>query len=249
MSWFGKILGGSIGMAVGGPLGAILGAGLGHTFVDAKPAGPGRGVRLSSQETRQAVFFTTVFAMLGKMAKADGKVSKEEIAVVDKFIAERLRGDPRARELGIGIFNEAKNNSTPFAAYAQQFGELFANEHDVRVMLFDLLFTLAMADGTLHPAEARLLEEALGPLRLTRDVYDGLRGSTPDIDHLYSLLGVTSDASDSDVKRAYRKAARDFHPDKIVSKGLPEEFTTFAETKFKEVNEAYEKIMDHRKTG
>jgi DnaJ like chaperone protein len=247
MSWFGKILGGSIGMAIGGPLGAILGAGLGHTFVDARATGPTGGVRLSSQETRQAVFFTTVFAMLGKMAKADGRVSKEEIAVVERFIAERLRGDPRARELAIGIFNQAKTDPTPFEAYAQQFGDLFSDQRDVRVMLFQLLFTLAMADGTLHPAEARLLEEALGPLRLPRDLYDDLRGRTPDVDRFYSVLGVSAEASDADVKRAYRKAARDFHPDTIVSKGLPEEFTTFAETKFKEVTEAYEKIMDHRR--
>ena len=248
MSWFGKILGGGIGFAMGGPLGAIIGVGLGHTFMDSGAGGrvASGAARLSSVETRQAIFFATTFAMLGKMAKADGRVSDAEIKVVNQFIRTRLSVDERARQFAINIFNDAKTNSTPFSAYAQQFGEQFTQEREMRVMLFELLFELAMADGTLHPAEEALLEEALGPLGLSRELYDELRGKKPDVDHLYSLLGVTGDVSDSELKRAWRKAVRDFHPDKIVSKGLPDEFTKFAEEKFKEVNDAYDTIMEHR---
>jgi DnaJ like chaperone protein len=246
MSWLGKIIGGGIGMAMGGPIGAIIGAGLGHTFVDSKPAGRAGAARLSQQETRQAVFFATTFTMLGKMAKADGRVSREEVQVAEEFMKTRLGLDARSRQFAIGLFNEAKDNPTPFRDYADQFGEVFADARDVRLMLFELLFTLAMADGTMHPAEDRLLQEALAPLRLPRAVYDDLRGGSPDLDHFYAVLEVSPEASDGEVKRAYRKAARDFHPDTIVSKGLPEEFTKFAETKFKEVNQAYETIMDRR---
>ena len=91
MSWMGKIIGGGLGMALGGPLGAIIGARLGHTFVDSKPGGVG-GARLSTGETKQMVFFTTAFAMLGKMAKADGRVTQDEIQVVEQFIKPKYRG-------------------------------------------------------------------------------------------------------------------------------------------------------------
>jgi DnaJ like chaperone protein len=246
MSWMGKIIGGGIGMALGGPLGAVIGASLGHTFVDAQ-AGVGTGPRLSPGETKQAVFFATTFAMLGKMAKADGRVSEEEVRVVEGFIRDRLGLDPRAREFAIKIFNEGKTSRAPFSAYAKQFGDVFAGEHEMRVMLFELLFALALADGSLHTAEDRLLKESLGPLRLESRVYDELRRrAAPDLAHLYAVLGCRENATDEELKKAYRKACREFHPDTIVSKGLPEEFTKFAESKFKEINHAYETLVKQR---
>lgn len=246
MSWMGKIIGGGIGMALGGPLGAVIGAGLGHTFVDAQ-AGATTAPGLSPYETKQAVFFATVFAMLGKMAKADGRVSEEEVRVVEGFIRDRLGLGARAREFAIKIFNEGKTSRTPFSAYAKQFGDVFAGDDEMRIMLFELLFALALADGTLHPAEDRLLRESLGPLRLGPGAYDELRRrEAPDLARLYAVLGCRENATDEEVKKAYRKACRDFHPDTIVSKGLPEEFTKFAENKFKEINHAYETIMKQR---
>lgn len=249
MSWFGKILGGGIGMAMGGPLGAILGAGLGHTLLDQNAGAGPRMPRLSPQETRQTVFFTATFAMLGKMAKADGAVSPEEIQVVERFMSERMGLDTRTRRLAIRIFDQGKAGAVPFTAYADQFGQVFAGEYEMRVMLFELLYSLAVADGALHPAEDRLLREALGPLRLDPGVYEKIREAVPDLQKQYAVLGCAADATDEEVKKAYRKACREFHPDTVVSKGLPEEFVKFAETKFKEINAAYEAIREHRKTA
>jgi len=236
-------------MAMGGPLGAILGAGLGHTLLDQNPGAAPRTVRLSPRETRQTVFFTATFAMLGKMAKADGAVSPEEIQVVERFMTERMNLDAGARQLAVRIFNEGKTNGTPFSAYATQFGQVFAQEPEMRRMLFELLHSLAIADGSLHPEEDRLLREALGPLRLDPGSYESLRKSVPDLASQYAVLGCSPDATDEEIKKAYRKACRDFHPDTVVSKGLPEEFVKFAETKFKEINAAYEAVREHRKTA
>ena len=249
MSWLGKIIGGGLGMALGGPLGALMGASLGHTFVDSRPGGM-RGAKLSNQETKQMVFFATTFAMLGKMAKADGRVSKEEVQVVEDFIRTRLGLDQQTRRFAISIFTKGKDDRTPFAAYAKQFGEVFAHEEQVRIMLFELLCTLAMADGTLHPAEDKLLQEAMGPLRVPRHIYDRVRGrEAPALAPLYAVLGISADATDGELKKAYRKACLEYHPDTIVSKGLPEEFTKFAETKFKEINHAYETLTKMRAKG
>lgn len=249
MSWMGKIIGGGLGMVFGGPLGAVIGATLGHTFVDSQGGVGSRVANLSRVETRQMVFFATTFAMLGKMAKADGRVSQEEIRIVETFIRDRLGLTGQVRDLAVKIFNEAKDNATPFGAYARQFGDMFAQDHQMRAMFFEILYTLAMADGTLHPAEDALLKEALGTLRLETSLYDDLRGKMPAMDHHYAVLGISADASDEELKRAYRKAVQEYHPDKIVSKGLPEEFTKFAEEKFKEINASYETIKTHRTGG
>jgi len=91
MSWLGKMIGGTIGFALGGPIGAIAGAAFGHTFVDKKEdvylsSRPQVGNRLSSNEEAQLIFFTAVFSMLAKIAKADGQVSDKEIEAIETFM-------------------------------------------------------------------------------------------------------------------------------------------------------------------
>ena len=244
MSWIGKIFGGGIGLMLGGPLGAILGATIGHSLIDQQQSGRGN---FSDLERRQAIFFTAIFAMLGKMAKADGVVCKDELQVVEQFMSQNLQLDPQARKFAIGIFNEAKDSDASFEAYARQFGQVFFNEPQLRQMFYELLFTLAMADGVLHPEEDRLLKITPGLLNLPNDLYDMLhRRLVKDLAPLYAMLGITGDATDSEVKKAYRKLATEYHPDKIIAQGLPDDFQKFAENKFKEINEAYEAIMASR---
>jgi len=111
------------------------------------------------------------------------------------------------------------------------------------MMLFEMLFTVALADGVLHPAEEKILRSAPSLLGLHGDVFNTVkRQFVSDLSHHYAMLGLEDGADMSDVKKAYRKLASEYHPDKIVSKGLPEDFLTFAEGKFREINEAYEAI-------
>jgi DnaJ like chaperone protein len=244
VSWIGKIFGGSIGLMLGGPLGAILGATIGHTLVDQQATAPGR---FSDLERKQAIFFTAIFAMLGKMAKADGVVCRDELQVVEQFMAENLRLDANARKFAVGIFNEAKDSQTSFEAYARQFGQVFYNEPQLRQMFYELLFRLAMADGVLHPAEERLLKSAPTLIGLPESLYETLRRQlVKDLAPLYAMLGIEESASDQEVKKAYRQLATEYHPDKIIAQGLPDDFQKFAEDKFKDINAAYESIMASR---
>lgn len=238
MSWFGKIMGGGVGFMLGGPLGALIGATLGHALVDEKvrvESGP-----MSGMEQRQAVFFTAVFAMLGKIAKADGRVCEKEIEAVRSFMNDQLRLPAAAQQFAIGVFNEAKDSDTPFEEYARQLGQVFADNAPLRTMFYQVLFNIAMVDGTLHSAEEALLRAAPVHLGLHADIFDTVRRQFGhDISHHYAVLGLENGAGLAEVKKAYRKLAAEYHPDKVVSKGLPEDFTRFAEQKFKEINEAY----------
>ena len=146
---------------LGGPIGALVGVSLGHALIDDKTrAGYAEQGRLTGQEQRQAVFFTATFAMLGKMAKADGRVCENEISVVRTFMHDKLRLDSTTQKFAMGVFNEAKDNHTPFADYARQFGQVFQGEPQLRMMFFEMLFTVALADGVLHPAEEQILRAA-----------------------------------------------------------------------------------------
>jgi len=249
MSWFGKIMGGSVGFMFGGPIGALIGASLGHALIDDKVrmqrAEPGR---MSGLEQRQAVFFTATFAMLGKIAKADGNVCELEIKVVQDFMRQRLNLDAAARQFAIGIFNEAKDNDTSFEQYARQFGQIFSHDPQLRMLFYELLFAVAMADGKLHPAEDVLLREAPAYIGLHGNVYETVRRQfVSDLSQHYAMLGLQDGADLAEVKKAYRKLASEYHPDKVVSKGLPDDFIEFAESKFRDINEAYESITKAKK--
>lgn len=249
MSWFGKIMGGSVGFMLGGPIGALVGASLGHALIDDKTrSGLAESGRLTGQEQRQAVFFTATFAMLGKMAKADGRVCENEINVVRSFMHDKLRLDGPAQQFAISVFNEAKDNRTSFEEYAKQFGQVFHREPQLRMMFYEMLFTIALADDVLHPAEEKILREAPVLLGLHGDVFATVkRQFVSELSHHYAMLGLENNAEMADVKKAYRKLVSEYHPDKVVSKGLPDDFVKFAEEKFREINEAYEAIQNARK--
>jgi DnaJ like chaperone protein len=258
MSWIGKIVGGGMGMLMGGPIGAVIGGAIGHLFVDSQVEAEvstqrrsgGRTSRqtiFTNQEQKQAVFFASVFAMLGKMAKADGNVTQAEIRVVETFMRDHLRLDKQARMFAVNIFNRSKDEPYPFSQYASEFSRHFRNDSNMRMVLFEMLFQVAVADGDLHRDEKQLLEEAIRHLNIPHHLFDELQARlAPSADPAYAVLGLTPKATDAEVKKAYRTKVMEFHPDKIVSKGLPEEFLKFAEEKFKEATEAYEKIKEAR---
>jgi len=248
----GSILGGVVGLALGGPLGAIAGAALGHGLGEQVGGGvhmggfegPG-GRSASPHERAQAAFFISTFSMLAKMARADGRVSESEIAMTQSFMRDELRLDAQTEAFAIKIFRTAKDEATPFESFAQQFYSLFHREPQMLHAMLDMLVRLAMADGTLHPEEKRLLEEAARIFGLGLEGFEQVVSMrSEDFSRHYATLGLTPDASFDEVKHAYRKKVSEYHPDKVIAKGMPEEFVKFAETRFREVQEAYEAIRE-----
>ena len=252
MGWFGKLTFGSLGLFFGGPLGAIAGAALGHHLVDKKgniTEHTNRTVRepkLKRAEQAQAAYFVSLFSILGKLAKIDGVVTRDEIFVVQNFI-NNLHIAEREKQFAKEVFNEAKNSRYSIEDFAIQLYQTNKQQPTILLSFISLLFQVAGADGKFHPAEEAALKRIKGIFGISDQQFNDIKGSYfNDLDKHYKILNCTPESSNQEIRSSYKKLVKDFHPDTIVSKGLPEEFTDFATKRFREIQEAYEKIEQAR---
>lgn len=249
MSIWGKVIGGVTGFAMGGPIGAIIGAVAGHQILDKSKSIPGK----IGNEERQVAFTTAVIILSAKMAKADGQVTRDE---VDAF--KEVFHIPPGEAKAVGqIFDQAKASSDGYEPYAEQIGQMFSGEWNVLEELVGALFHIAKADGQIHPGEIRYLRgvallfgfserdfERIQTIHLSG--WNGEGGRAQKSDDAYEILGVKPDASDDEVKSAYRNLARENHPDVLTAKGMPQEFIDLANDKLATINDAYDRIKKQR---
>lgn len=269
MSWWGKVLGGAFGFLLGGPLGAMIGAALGHNFdkglggLDDDTIAPG------DQERVQMAFFTATFATMGHVAKSDGRVTSDEIALAQTVMSQmNLSAD--MRRAAINLFDQGKQADFPLEEVIEQFRRECARRQNLMRMFIEIQVQAAFADGSLHAEEDQLLLRICRMLGFHEQVYRQIEAlirasvgaqsgqrqqghqrrasSSPTISvsDAYSMLGVAERASDADVKKAYRRLMSQHHPDKLVAKGLPEEMIKLATEKTQKIREAYELIKSHR---
>ena len=265
MSWWGKVIGGAFGWMLLGPLGALLGAALGHRFDKGldqleHDGGPAPG-GWSSRERVQTAFFTASFAVMGHVAKADGRVTEDELAVASELM-QRMGLSPEQRKLAQNLFREGKKPGFDLDAVLDQFRDECRGRPDLVQVFLEVLLSAAYVDGELHDGERHALEHIRRRLRI-RPVdfqrieamvaaqYEHMRSghggrAKPRLEDAYAVLGVASDASDEEVKRAYRRLMSRHHPDKLVAQGLPEEMVEVATEKSKEISLAYERIREKR---
>lgn len=240
----GKIFGGGLGFVFGGPLGAILGAVVGHHAFDSGRSGAGL-FDLSSLETKQSIYFVATFSMLGKLAKADGVVSRHEIDVIEQVMQNNLRLTPDARRFAIEIFNEAKDSDRTFEEFARQFHQEFGGSPRILESLIELLMLVAYSDNQLHPAEEEMIRRAVEIFGL-ENRFDQLKsrfhGQPDDIGKYYAILGCEQGDDLATIKKKYRKLAMEYHPDRMESEGMSPELKAAAEDKFKEIQHAYDVI-------
>jgi DnaJ like chaperone protein len=247
MGWLGKTLGGTVGFALGGPIGAIAGVALGHTFDANNGQYAERRKRLSYHEQAQMTFFVATFSMLAKLAEADGRVSPEEIQTIEDFMAHELNLSPQSKRFAAGIFETALGSPTPFQDFAIQFYQEFQNQPQLLDLMIDVLLRLSIADGILSDSEEKLINSAAGIFNFSEKKYKELKSRyAPDFEKHYAILETDSSATDEEIKKQYRKLVKEYHPDTIASKGLPEEFTKFAQDKFREIQGAYDSIKQER---
>ena len=268
MSWWGKVVGGAFGFMVGGPLGALLGAALGHNL-DKGLAGLSGVEELDpgDRERVQTAFFTATFSVMGHVAKVDGQVSADEIALAQSVMDE-MDLAPHLRQTAMRLFTEGKSADFPLDDVLEQFRQECHRRNTLIQMFIEIQIQAAYADGTLDPAEEQLLLHICSCLGVSEFIYRrleqmicGERGfngrkkqrgaplTQPQgltLKDAYAILNVTPDTNDGDVKKAYRRLLSQHHPDKLVAKGLPEEMMKMATRKTHDIRKAYEKVKETR---
>ena len=255
MSWLSGIVGGGIGAMIAGPFGAIIGAAIGAGMGGNSQSLPRQAGGFNQTQQRQAIFFTAAYSMIGKLAKADGRVCPNEIAAVEKISKEALGLDQQTRSYAINVFTQAKDSPDSFADYANQFSQYFGRDQQLCSFMMTFLFEVAMADGEMHPQEEQLLQQAKSAFGLSEGIYQSMysryvghqKASSISLNKHYENLGVSADATTAELKKAYRQKAMEYHPDKIEGKGLPPEFIKFANDRLAEINDSYDTILAARK--
>ncbi|NIA68609.1 DnaJ domain-containing protein [Pelagibius litoralis] len=241
MSIWGKILGGAAGFALGGPLGALIGAVAGHA-VDKMSGGPAAAE--AADATKQIAFTIGVIVLGAKLAKADGKVTRDE---VDAF-KQVFRIPPHEMKNVGRVFDQARKNAGGFEPYAKQLGRMFADNPAVLEELLGGLFHIARADGEVSNDEVEYLESLAVIFGFDAQCWDRIRAANvaAGAGDPFRILGVSRDADDAVIKAAHRKLVVENHPDRLVAQGMPPEFVEMANEKVATINAAYDEIRKLR---
>lgn len=258
MSWWGLLLGGAFGFLLGGPIGALLGAALGQGFgrtVGALGTGESGGSRL---ERVQLAFFAAVFGVMGHVAKADGRVTPEEIALANE-VMDRLGLDARQRAAARALFNEGRRPEFPLDDVLDQLRLECGRARNVIRMFVEIQVQAAAADRRIDSEEGRILLHVAMRLGFSRADYleierlitSGIHaGADADsgmsLEDAYATLGASPDASDAEIKRHYRRQMSRHHPDKLASKGLPEEMMRAATERTQQIRAAWDTVRKSR---
>lgn len=259
MGLLGTIIGGGLGLLLGGPFGAIIGGALGSNInIKAQKVHPGARSSYgangsyktgSSPLQDQQTFMLAMISLAAKVAKADGQVTQDEVKAFDDFLRNNLHMDQAERGVAARIFNEARDSNIPAEEFAGQIRRIMGTRQDRLRDLISLLMMIAMADGHFHPAEEKMIRSIASNLGLKESDFEAaaaMFNPGRNLDASYAVLGVAKASTDSEVKKAYHKLAREYHPDVLASKGMGEEFKAFAEEKMKSVNGAYEEVKNAR---
>lgn len=260
MGWKGMAIGAYLGSLFGGPLGAILGGVLGHK-VEGAAFGRKRKVSYASMSpgNQSMVFCGSIAAMLAKMAKADGVVTRAEIDGVERAFW-RLGFSPAARRYAVGVFRRAKDDAHSIYDYAREFARA-VDSVDVREFLYEILWDIACSDGALDQAELLILQRIPRALGIRAEWYgyfasrrvggrggsDGGRDAARDpLADAYAVLGAHAGDSAEELKRKYRELAKRNHPDALRAQGLPEEMVGKATARMSRINAAWAEIKQAR---
>ena len=227
-----KWLGGSLGFAVGGPIGALLGF-IAGTVIDITES--------SNRKTAQADFRVSLIVLVAAVMKVDGKVVKSELEYVKQFFVRQF-GKESAKE-SLKLLKNILKQDILVRDICVQISENM--DYSSRLQLLHLLLNISLADGAINKAEIDLIEKISGALRISRSDFVSIRNMfIPEIDSSYKILEIERSATDDDLKKAYRKMAIKYHPDKVSHLG--DDLRKAADDKFKKVNEAYTKIKKER---
>lgn len=272
MNFAGKLAGAFFGYLIsGGSIwGILIGAYFGHIFDRGLAQGDFSSVfnTVRNRAEIQQVFFKTVFSLLGHVAKADGHVSAEEIQAA-RAVMQQMRLDEQQSTKAIEYFNEGKQDEFHSESCIEDFSRVSHHNRALSQMLLEVLIFSALADGNLDNNEERIILNLSEKIGFSKQDYQRLvqmvmgqqhfhqsasgqahyqqQSSEDALKEAYAVLGIVESATDAEIKKAYRRQMNQHHPDKLVSKGMPEEMVKMATEKTQEIKSAYELIVTQRK--
>ncbi|WFE70180.1 co-chaperone DjlA [Halomonas sp. M1] len=246
------ILFGLIGLAIGGSWGLLTGGVLGWWL--------GRRIKRRLTIARMQIqegFLESIFSVMGCLCQADGKVTDGELGVAEKLFDQmHLQGEQRAKARA--AFERGRADNFNLDAELASVNRLTQRQPILRQVFLQVQLTAIAADGVLHPAEHEMI------LRVARGVgcseaevqqieamlhgaAANSQGSSEEaLKDAYQVLGVSEDASDTEIKKAYRRLMSQNHPDKLAGKGLPDSMREVAQARTSEIGNAYERIRSAR---
>lgn len=252
MAKFGKWIGAGLGALAGGPIGAIFGFVIGSVF-DTKTNGGTSNYYDSSDPYQQnndgygrkqatrGGYAVSLLVLVAAVMKADGKALKSELNYVREFFEHNF-GRESANEAMV-MLRDIMQQDIPINDVCHQIQQNM--DHPARLQLLHFLFGIAQADGKIDDSEAKIIARIAVNMGISSKDYDSIKSMfIKNANAAYSILEIDPSASDEEVKKAYRKMALKYHPDKVSHLG--EDFEKSANEKFQQVNEAYEEIKKQR---
>jgi DnaJ like chaperone protein len=196
--------------------------------------------RLRTPPELSVAFAIAVIALGAKMAKADGRVTRDEVAAFREIFTIPAAEEENAAR----VFNLARQDVAGFDSYARKIAAMFSQTGGPLCDLMEGLFYIAIADGDYHPGEDDFLAHVADIFGLNERDFRSMRARfVPDAHpDPYDVLGVSHDAGPDDIRRAWREAVREAHPDRMLARGVPEEAIRMAEKRMAAINRAWEEI-------
>ena len=263
MQWIGKAVGGVLGYAAAGPfrlVGLALGILLGHQFDKGLSSAPAtrRRADFGSKKTQQ-LFFETTFTLMGHIAKADGRVSEEDIRIARRLM-HSMALSPEQVQQAILYFAAGKSPDFRRSESLGRLHDRLRGRRDLIRAFMETQMQAALAAGSISKTKRELLwlvARSLGMGRVELAQVEALiraqqfraggeRSEKIGLEDAFRLLGLDSSASDQDVKTAYRRLMNQHHPDKMAARGLPQSELRVAEQKTQEIRAAYERLKIYR---
>jgi len=259
--FYGKVIGGLIGLMVAGIFGLLLGVAVGHAF----DRGLGVSLKFGSAENIQRIktsFFETTFLLAGYVAKADGRVSEREIEYTEQ-IFQHMNLDGAQRQRAKALFRQGVAAGFNIEPVLSAYLQICGSQRQLQETLLLYLVSLAMADQRVEPGEqaalqriavlmgfgAARLEQLLRMIR-AQEQFHGGNGEAAEagtsLKDAYAALGVAPTVSDRELKQAYRRRISENHPDKLIAKGVPDEMIKLATERSQEIQAAYAMIRKTR---
>ena len=240
MAKFGKWVGLGLGWALGGPIGGILGLAVGSIFDSGTTATTSQSRNIRSR-TLRGDYAASLLVLIAAVMKADGRVMKSELDYVKRYFVSRF-GEETASE-AVVMLRDILKQEIPLRDVTQQLSQRL--DYSYRLEMLHFLFGIASADGSVSDAENSVIQRISGFMTISDSDFQSIRAMfVSQTDASYKILEIESTVGDEEVKKAYRRMAMKYHPDKVSHLG--EDFKKVAHEKFRKVQEAYDQIKKER---